>query len=537
MQTVSPARKAAIEPSSFEVEGRASLLTLSEEERRFRSVWHLSTLRAFANLLKTMVGAGVLTLPQATMQFGILASLVGVVLAGYLSAIAIILAIECNARVADTLGERPRGADVARQAEDIEEGTWQRIARAACGRLGVALVTSAILVAQLGVCAAYFDFIVMTLVDHMGLSHPRAIATTWVLMTLVSMPRQLKSVAVLSMVGLLTYTYVLLLLGHFASEALDCGAMANTTFTQIECALVSEKIRGTAPICHIGIRPQPVLMRLEGFGAWFGPTIFAFEGMGTALGIYDAVVASTQDRAPFGTSSSDVRRAADASFCVVVYSAYFCGVVLYISVGTIGYLAWGELVPGAIIDAFPHGVARDSGESVLAAVLGLTFALQMNPVWALLEPMLLRKDPCKMAWPLLRAGVVGLICVGCWLVPEVDGMVAISGSIGFSLLGFILPGLFYLRISALSTSKIINHTSDGQASAAKRRWWHSVNAIAFCHPQGRGRDALLGAPTTWRVTVKRAVSVVLLAVGLTGSILGVAAIFADSSKPFVFPEC
>lgn len=325
--------------AAFEVEGRTSLLTLSRAERRFRSVWQLSTFRAFANLLKTMVGAGVLTLPHATMQFGLLASAVGVTVAGYLSATAILLAVKCNARVRDAEGERPAPGEDEDEERGTEDGTWTRIARAAYGPAGVALVASAILVAQLGVCAAYFDFITMTLVDHGHLSHLRAVAVTWLLMTAVSMPRELKSVAVLSMAGLLTYVYVLVLLGSFAAQTLDCSAAPpNATVNSIQCALLAEQIAGTAPVCHPGVRLQPTLVRMEGFGPWFGPAIFAFEGLGTALGIYDAVVVSAQERAPAGTSSEAVRHAADASFRAVVYAAYSCGVALYIAVGSVGYL-------------------------------------------------------------------------------------------------------------------------------------------------------------------------------------------------------
>lgn len=573
MRTLPPAHKAPVGTAAFEVEGRASLLTLSRAERRFRSIWHVSTFRAFANLLKTMVGAGVLTLPRATMQFGLLASAVGVTVAGYLSAAAILLAVKCNSKVRDAEGERPAPAEGEEEKRGDDDGTWTRIARASYGRSGVALVASAILIAQLGVCAAYFDFVTSTLVDHGNLTHLRAVAVTWVLMTGVSMPRELKSVAVLSMAGLLTYVYVLVLLASFASEALDCSAgPPNATMNSIECALLAEQFAGTAPICHAGVRRQPTLVRMGGFGAWFGPAIFAFEGLGTALGIYDAIVVSAHERAPAGTRSEGVRCAADASFRAVVYAAYSCGVVLYIAVGSIGYLGmrlrapcnplpaaayplsaqtrlrvallpaagWGELVPGTVLDAFPHGAVRDSGEDVLAVVLGLTFALQMNPVWGLLEPALLRRDGCRLAWPLLRGGVVGLIAFGCWLVPKVEGMVAISGSIGFSFIGFILPGLFYLRLFAPVPGIPTSSAASGGWDEPRPRWWERTNAAARRIPRAPTRDTLLGRPASCLESFDRAVALVLVGVGATGSVLGVASIFQASDDPLLllpFPDC
>jgi len=517
--------------AAFEVEGRATLLGISPEEKVFRSIWQPSTARAFANLLKTMVGAGVLTLPQAAKNFGVVASNIGLIGAGYFSATAILMLVKCNAKIRGAEGEG--GGDGENPAGEGEMGTWQRIARAAYGRFGVALVATAILVAQLGVCAAYFDFVVVTMVDHAGITHTRALALTWVLLTLVSMPRQLKSVALLSVAGLLTYVYVLVLLGMFASEALDCSASANATADGLACAVLAERIHGTSPICHAGLTTQPALFRPRGFGAWFGPAIFAFEGMGTALSIYDAVVDATEQRAPAGTSRAVVRQAADSAFKAVVYSAYSIGVALYIGVGTVGYLGFGEAVPGTVIDAFPHGAARDSAESALAIVLGLTFALQMNPVWGLLEPALLCNDAVKMVWPLLRASVVGLIALACSLIPEVEGMVAISGSVGFSLIGFILPGLFHLQLSSSRHTPL--PSSSTAPTGAPQHWWARAKAFARRIPRAFLRERRTGRRP--RGYGDHLIAAALVTVGCTGSVLGVAAIFFGAQVAIVIPDC
>lgn len=155
MQTAAPTRKAPDFPLELEV--RSSLM----HEEYNPKVWQTSTVRAFANLLKTMVGAGVLTLPHATMTFGLLSSVIGTVVAGYLSAKAIMFAIRCNAKVQDAEGGGGDGG-----ADDGHGGTWQRIGYAAFGRPGVVIIVIALLVAQLGVAAAYFDFVWITLERH-----------------------------------------------------------------------------------------------------------------------------------------------------------------------------------------------------------------------------------------------------------------------------------------------------------------------------------------------------------------------------------
>jgi proton-coupled amino acid transporter len=175
---------------------------------------------------------------------------------------------------------------------------------------------------------------------------------------------------------------------------------------------------------------------------------------------------------------------------------------------------------------------------VLAVVLGLTFALQMNPVWALIESALLRQGSCRVAWPLLRGGVVGLIALGCWLVPTVEGMVAISGSIGFSLIGFILPGLFYLRIFAPVQGIPTRSSAGGGCAEPHQRWWEHTKAAAWRIPRVLTRDRLLGRPASSGEACERVVALVLVGVGTTGSVLGVASIFqADVDSALPFPDC
>ena len=41
----------------------------------------------------------------------------------------------------------------------------------------------------------------------------------------------------------------------------------------------------------------PALARIAGIGLWIGPVLFAFEGMGTALAIFESM--GTADPAPF----------------------------------------------------------------------------------------------------------------------------------------------------------------------------------------------------------------------------------------------
>ena len=77
---------------------------------------------------------------------------------------------------------------------------------------------------------------------------------------------------------------------------------------------------------------------------------------------------------------------------------------------------------------------------VLAVVLLLSYPIQASPV------MKLADGPCGSLWPLGRAAIVALTCSASYLIPDMEAMVGLTGAFAFSLVGFVLPGLFFLRL-------------------------------------------------------------------------------------------
>jgi proton-coupled amino acid transporter len=202
--------------------------------------------------------------------------------------------------------------------------------------------------AQAGASVSYFDFVTAALGTYLGTPRLVNIISVWAVLCALSLLKQLKSVAWLSAAGLLTYLFVLALLGYFGAEQ-----------------MVSE---GVLPAYQPSALAKPA-----GLGAWFGPAIFAFEGMGTALSIYEAM--EDADPRPFFS---------------VVSSTYLISYVLYGGVGAFGYLAWQGGVCPVIIDCFPtynttpgavNSVNADlamAAHVALSIILGLSFVLQVH---------------------------------------------------------------------------------------------------------------------------------------------------------------
>ena len=227
---------------------------------------------AFANLLKTMVGSGILTLPYVTARVGIALSLVGLTLLAFLTQLAIRFVVRCAAQE-----RRPYAIlDETLTGNGHGGGSWQVVATAAFSTPGWAITSASLLVAQLGVASSYLDFISQVVVETAGLPALETRLLLWVALTSMSLLRRMRSVAFLSMGALGVYALIFALLGYYGAHAPPRTA-------------------------------ELTWFEPSGLGMWFGPSLFAFEGMGTALAIYESM--SLSDPRPYFSVVSCARRA------------------------------------------------------------------------------------------------------------------------------------------------------------------------------------------------------------------------------------
>ena len=454
---------------------------------------------AFANLLKTMIGSGLLTLPWATSQFGLVLSTVGLVYLAYLSQAAIRMTVRCAAltsssrksilseirvsqisqsggragasgpSVRDSLRHSQSNRsttdgepkDVARTVVNSEgdpmrrstvvsdghgAGSWQIISSAAFGEPGRLITLFFLLLAQFSLSVSYFDYVATTTETYLHVPHLQSVFCVLALLSMLSMLKQLKSVAWLSAAALIIYVYVIVLVGYFgAQELVDPSGPAGANAT------------AAAPLA---------LAIPSGLGLWFGPALFAFEGMGTALSIYEAM--EDADPRPYFS---------------VVSASYSVSLVLYGAIGVFGYVAWGDGVPRVVVDAFPAYNTTDGmspsfeGELTLVAhlalaiILAFSFVLQMTPVFHVLEDVLHGTPSPRLPpilWPLTRVLTVGAVALTGTLLPDMETMVSLTGSVGLSAIGFVLPGLFFLKLQPPSPGEVAagGGTSTGGSTSA-----------------------------------------------------------------------
>ena len=136
-------------------------------------------------------------------------------------------------------------------------------------------------------------------------------------------------------------------------------------------------------------------------------------------------------------------------FYSVVSAAYGITAALYLSVGSFAYAAWGDGVERVILDSFPAGTLSNAAEIALALVLAFSFTLQMTPVFNIVENLLHAPGAGRLppaAWPATRSAIVALAALTGYAVPDMEVMVSLTGAVAFSAIGFVLPGLIYLKL-------------------------------------------------------------------------------------------
>lgn len=141
--------------------------------------------------------------------------------------------------------------------------------------------------------------------------------------------------------------------------------------------------------------------------------------------------------------------------------------VIYILIGTISYMAYGDRVQSAIIYNFPPDNNLTIAVQLLYSLaICLTAPLMLFPALKIIENGLFSrfrsgKDSIAVKWSKNFYRVV--LCVLCAAVAfgiggeNLDKFVSLVGSVACVPLCFIFPGMFHLKISKKIKDKVLNY--------------------------------------------------------------------------------
>ncbi|KAM0716566.1 hypothetical protein Q7P37_008011 [Cladosporium fusiforme] len=375
---------------------RRPLLGRRKSSRRVKREGDASTVKTFFTLLKAFVGTGILFLPKAFRNGGILASSITLIMVSLITSVCFKLLLECRQRCGG--------------------GGYGEIGEAIVGRRFRSLVLASITLSQLGfVCAG----IIFT-AENMYSFFQAVLKTR-------QLPIGINSFIILQLVLLVP----LALIRNISK--LGPAALLADVFILIGVAYIWQY--DIKSLTTYGMNESVVLFNPSTFPLTIGSAIFTFEGIGLIL--------------PIQSSMKQPEH-----FSKLLYLIMFLITCVFTSIGALCYATFGEFTKIQIISNFPQDSKLVNAVQFLYSLAVLAGnPVQLFPAIRIIETSLFgekatgkRSIAIKWKKNMLRAAamsVCGLVAiVG---ASDLDKFVAIIGSFACVPLVYIYPAFLHYK--------------------------------------------------------------------------------------------
>uniref|UniRef100_A0A8D1QBA7 Amino acid transporter transmembrane domain-containing protein n=1 Tax=Sus scrofa TaxID=9823 RepID=A0A8D1QBA7_PIG len=279
-------------------------------------------------------------------------------------------------------------------------------------------VSFLLIITQLGFCSVYFMFMADNLQQMVEEAHvtsstcqPRKILVLTPILDI-----RFYMLIILPFLVLLVFIQNLRVLSIFST-------LANIT-TLGSMALIFEYIVQGIP----DPRNLPLMASWKTFLLFFGTAIFTFEGVGIVLSLKNQMKHPQQ-------------------FSFVLYLGMSLVIVLYICLGTLGYMKFGSNTQASITLNLPNCWLYQSVKLLYSIGIFFTYALQFHVPAEIIIPIVISQ--VSESWALfadlsVRTALVCLTCVSAILIPRLDLVISLVGSVSSSALALIIPPLLEL---------------------------------------------------------------------------------------------
>ncbi|XP_003829041.1 proton-coupled amino acid transporter 3 isoform X1 [Pan paniscus] len=377
----------------------------------------LSMMQTLIHLLKCNIGTGLLGLPLAIKNAGLLVGPVSLLAIGVLTVHCMVILLNCAQHLSQRLQKTfVNYGEATMYGLETCPNTWLR-AHAVWGRYTVSFL---LVITQLGFCNVYFMFMADNLQQMVEEAHvtsnicqPRESLTLTPILDI-----RFYMLIILPFLILLVFIQNLKVLSIFST-------LANIT-TLGSMALIFEYIMQGIPYPS----NLPLMANWKTFLLFFGTAIFTFEGVGMVLPLKNQMKHPQQ-------------------FSFVLYLGMSIVIILYILLGTLGYMKFGSDTQASITLNLPNCWLYQSVKLMYSIGIFFTYALQFHVPAEIVIPFAISQ--VSESWALfvdlsVRSALVCLTCVSAILIPRLDLVISLVGSVSSSALALIIPALLEIVI-------------------------------------------------------------------------------------------
>ncbi|XP_039324554.1 proton-coupled amino acid transporter 2 [Saimiri boliviensis] len=368
--------------------------------------------QALVHLVKGNMGTGILGLPLAVKNAGILMGPLSLLVMGFVACHCMHLLVKCAQRFCKRLNKPFMDyGDTVMHGLEANPSAWLRN-HAHWGRH---IVSFFLIVTQLGFCCVYIVFLADNLkqvVEAVNSTTNNCHSNETVILT-PTMDSRLYMLSFLPFLVLLVLIRNLRILTIFSMLANISMLVSLVIITQY----ISQEIPDPSRL--------PLVASWKTYPLFFGTAIFSFESIGVVL--------------PLENKMKDARH-----FPAILSLGLSIITALYIGIGALGYLRFGDDIKASISLNLPNCWLYQSVKLLYVAGILCTYALQFYVPAEIIIPFAISRVSTRWALPLdlsIRIAMVCLTCLLAILIPRLDLVLALVGSVSSSALALIIPPL------------------------------------------------------------------------------------------------
>ncbi|EPQ10346.1 Proton-coupled amino acid transporter 3 [Myotis brandtii] len=172
----------------------------------------------------------------------------------------------------------------------------------------------------------------------------------------------------------------------------------------------------------------PLMASWENFLLFFGTAVFTFEGVGMVLPLQNQMKHPQQ-------------------FSLVLYLGMSLVIILFICMGSFGYMKFGSKTQASITLNLPNCWLYQSVKLMYSIGIFFTYALQFHVPAEIIIPFVVSQ--VSESWTLfadlsVRTALVCVTCVSAIIIPRLELIISLMSSVSSSALALIIPPLLEL---------------------------------------------------------------------------------------------